>query len=389
MTVDVLVSGAGIVGLATARTFAAHGHKTLLIDRADSSDTQGRFGVDLRTLALSPAMAEFLTSLDVILPPHRANVDSMHIWERDGSASITMTAEAVNKPHLAHVYEHRDLAAALDVSTLAAVDVNLNAWITAVDADSRTVRIEGIGELRPRLLVVAEGSTSSTRDLLKVNLEIDQNLGQQALATVVQTEQPHDNVAWQIFGPTPLALLPMARSDLLSLIWSVPDPRARQLAELDDDAFMGCLNRACETVAGKVVAADRRVRFPLNQRLISDFNPHPWVLLLGDAAHTLHPLAGQGVNLGLEDVRAVNHVLQRRPSHLSKPGIWREFNTKRKLRAMSMLRLMSFFSNVYAWESPYLRLLRNLGVRLVNESNGLKRQLIHEAMGIGPIASVL
>ena len=101
------------------------------------------------------------------------------------------------------------------------------------------------------------------------------------------------------------------------------------------------------------------------------------------------PLAGQGVNLGLEDVRAIDKVLRDRPSRLNKSNLWRAFNAKRKLRAASMVQLMSFFSRVYALQSPYMRLLRNSGVRWVNANDGLKRQLIHEAMGVGPIASVL
>ena len=389
LTYDVVVSGAGLTGLAAAHTFAKHGHKTLVVDRDQSPDTKGKFGADVRTVALSPVATDQLCELGAELPYRTGYIDVMHVWETDGSAAITMTASEVHKPHLASVYENATITDALKERSCEGLETKLDARVTAVNENSRTLDIDGIGTVHTDFLVVAEGANSSTLQLLHTALDVDQNLEARAVATLIKTDQPHQNTAWQIFGPTPLALLPLAQPDTLSLIWSLSSAAAAEMMDLTDLEFTARLHRRCEQIAGEVIEIDRRMSFPLRQRLVSDFNPLPWVLVIGDAAHTIHPLAGQGVNLGLEDVRAIDKVLRDRPSRLNKSNLWRAFNAKRKLRAASMVRLMSFFSSVYALQSPYMRLLRNSGVRWVNANEGLKRQLIHEAMGVGPIASVL
>lgn len=388
-TYDVVVSGAGIVGLAAAHMFAHHGHKTLVVDRDQSPDTTGRLGADLRTVALSPVASTQLQALGIDLPSRTGCIESMHVWENDGSSAITMTANEVGEPHLAFVYENKRIVAALKAQRHDGLETNLNGRVTGIDADARSIEIDSASILQTDLLVVAEGSNSSTCQLLGSTFEIDQQLQEHAIATIVRTGTPHKNSAWQVFGPSPLALLPLAEPNMLSLIWSLPTDVAAQAMDRSDREFMQCLNRACEEVGGTVTEVDRRMSFPLRQRLVSDFNPLPWVLILGDAAHTIHPLAGQGVNLGLEDVRAVENVLKDGSKRLNKPNMWRTFNAKRKLRAAAMVQLMSFFSSIYALQSPYMRLIRNMGVNWVNANEGLKRQIIKEAMGFGPIASVL
>ena len=389
LTFDVVVSGAGIIGLAAAHTFANHGYKTLVVDREQSPNTIGRLATDLRTVALSPVATRQLQGFGVELPPQNGCIDRMHVWENDGSAAITLTADEVDEPHLAFVYENRGITTALKSRRCDELEINLNARVTTVDTNGRSLAIDGMGTVTTELLVVAEGSNSSTCQLLGSKFEVDQDLQAYAIATIVKTDPHHENSAWQVFGPTPLALLPLAEPNVLSLIWSLPRDVAAATMDLSDCEFQQTLNQACEQVAGAVTDVDRRMSFPLRQRLIADFNPLPWVLILGDAAHTIHPLAGQGVNLGLEDVRAVDAVLRDRPTRINKPNLWRTFNVKRKFRAATMVQLMTFFSFIYAEESPYIRLIRNMGVRWVNENKGLKRQLIREAMGIGPVASVL
>lgn len=388
MSFDVVVSGAGIVGLAAAQTFASHGYRTLLVDPDQTPDTVGVFGVDLRTVALSPVAIDQLAELAIELPSTSGFIDTMHVWESDGSAAITMKAAEVQEPHLATVYENQIVTDALKARCSKSLEMKFRASVTAIDAATRTLDIDGIGPVKTNLLVIAEGANSSTRRLLDVGLDIDEDLQQHAIATIIKFDAAHANMAWQVFGPTPLALLPLPQADLMALIWSLPSDAASETMALSDSEFILRLNLACEDVVGTATAVDRRVSFPLRQQLVCDFNPSPWILILGDAAHTLHPLAGQGVNLGLEDVRAVDKVLHNQPSRLNKPNLWRPFNAKRKLRAAGMVQLMSLFTSVYSLQSPYMRLFRNIGVRWVNANEGLKRQLILEAMGIGPIASV-
>lgn len=383
-----VVSGGGIVGLAAAHSLARHGYETLLLDKPQRVSSSGTFGLDLRSVALSPIAVAQLAEYRAETCSNVGYIDSMHVWESDGSASITMTADAVGEPHLAAVFESNRLVASLRESLPSEVTLHANEGIDVINVASQTLVVDGIGELNPELLIVAEGTNSRTCERLGCTYAVDHDLEHRAIATIIEMEEPHESIAHQVFGPTPLALLPLARQHLRSLIWSLPRETADEFVGATEAAFMDKLNRCAERIGGALVRTDRRMSFPLRQRLIDDFNPLPWVLVVGDAAHTVHPLAGQGVNLGLEDVRALASCLSRRPRRLDKSGLWRGFNAKRKFRASSMLKLMSFFSNVYATQSPYMRLLRNAGVRFVDQNHSLKQQLIREAMGIGPIANV-
>ena len=384
----VVISGGGIVGLAAAHCFASRDCPTLLLDKPNATSSIGEFGADLRSVALAPVAVSFLEKL-VGKPIPSSFIDSMHIWERDGSAAITMAAAEVNEPHLASVYENNELTAALRAKLPSQVTVHESEGISAMHGETHSISVDGLGEVVPELLVIAEGSRSRTCKTLNLSYQLDVNLDQRAIATIVETPKSHQNRALQLFGPTPLAMLPLSNPCLRALIWSLPTDEAFNMLNASKTAFLDKLNRATEHLVGTISDVDRRLSFPLSHQLLDDFNPQPNVIVLGDAAHTIHPLAGQGVNLGLEDVRAAHANLQSMPTRLNKPGYWRSFNSKRKLRALAMLRLMSFFGNIYAVQSPYLRLLRNAGVRWVNENSPLKRQLIREAMGIGPIANVL
>lgn len=389
MEFDVVVSGAGIVGLCAAHTFAQQGYATLLVGEDDSHRTLGAQGVDRRTVALAPVAIAQLQELAVDLPSACGSISAMHVWEDEGSAAIDMRADEICANQLAAVFENHRLVQALLNASRTNLSFHLTGRLNTLDTSSRTLNVQNLGTVETKFLVVAEGSNSSTVGQLNGQYSIDQDLQQTAVATTVELKNPHKNTAWQIFQPTPLALLPMAQTNLMSLIWSMPTSDAAQIKEISDAAFLKNLNEACASVVGELVSTDRRMSFPLSQRLLADFNPLPWVLILGDAAHTLHPLAGQGVNLGLEDVRAIQGLLRELPDRIDRPGSWRAFSTRRQLRARSMLHLMSFFTRIYASSSPTVRLLRNVGVRQVNATQTIKRQLIREAMGLGPMANAL
>ncbi len=387
-TYDVVVSGAGIVGRSAALTFANHGYQTLLLDNEQTIDTYGKFSVDLRTVALSPVSVMQLQELGAELPANFCPIAAMHVWERDGSASIHMSATEVNAPYLAAVLENQALTRLIPISH-ANLEAHFNTHIESIDLETRGITLKGGNRVDTDLLIVAEGANSLTCRKLGVGYDLNQDLQQRAIVTIVETTTTHDCCAWQVFSPTPLALLPLKNSNLRSLIWSIASDEALALLKLSDQQFASRVSVMCGSVLGKVSGIDRRLSFPLHQRMTNDFNPYPWVLLLGDAARTIHPLAGQGVNLGLEDVRGVRAILTERPKRLNQPHLWRAFNAKRQLRSRTMAQLMKFFSTIYALQSPFARLIRNTGVHWVNENPGLKRQLIREAMGYGPIASVL
>ena len=383
----VLVSGAGAIGLSAACLLAQSGYNVLTIDSRTKIEPKGTLGAHLRSTALSPASLNFLKDLNVDTREIGQKIEKMTVWERDGTGSITFHPEETPLPYLAINAEQDDLIERISIVAQNRVEIRRGIQIVEVSNQGFTKLSDG-QSLIPELLIIAEGPESATCNLLGVKKKL-KNLNQHALATVVRTEKAHENQAIQRFGPTPFALLPLLDSHLLSLIWTLDEDRFRNICTMDDAQFVDRAASETERYFGSIVKVDKRASFPLTHNLVTDFNPKPNVLVLGDSAHTIHPLAGQGFNLGLEDVRGMASVLERQPERLNLTGLWRTFNFKRQLRVSSMMGLMEAFSNVWRTNRPYLRWLRNVGVRAVNQSKSLKQQLIMEAMGLGPMAEDL
>ena len=153
-------------------------------------------------------------------------------------------------------------------------------------------------------------------------------------------------------------------------------------------SIIGLLKREIEAVLGEVSEIDEVSQFGIRQSLVDDFNPFQRVLIVGDSARNIHPMAGQGVNLGVEDLFGISKVAQRQVPDMGSPKLWRRYAARRKVRSLGMISIMQFFQSTYKWTDPYARWLRNVGVRKLDRSPRLKRQLMREAMGIGPISEM-
>jgi len=378
-----LVSGAGLVGLSAASLLADRGYKVLVVDPHEPNPTPGKLGSHLRSAALSPVSINFLQSLGLDLQHHGQDLRKMIVWESIGTGSITFDVAETKHSRLAAIFEQDLITSQLAEIVKKKATLDYGTQITSYQ--SREVTLSDDRRLTPELLVIAEGSSSNTCEVLNVKHR-SQHLKQHALATVVKSEGIHQGLAIQRFSPTPCAFLPLQDPYLLSVIWTLDEDRVDVMRNLSDSQFLSLAFDETEGQFGRLTEVDHRIIFPLTHRLVEDFNPAPNILVLGDSAHTVHPLAGQGVNLGLEDVESMTSVLESRPHNLGQAGIWRQYSYKRKFRAASMLRLMEFFSAVWHIDSPYFRLVRNFGVRCVNRNHGLKQYLMKEAMGLGPLA---
>jgi 2-octaprenylphenol hydroxylase len=244
------------------------------------------------------------------------------------------------------------------------------------------------GEVRGRLLVAADGGRSQVRRALRVAVD-ETPTGHHALATVVRTERGHGGVAFQCFlNDGPLALLPSVDAKLSSVVWSQSPEQAERRASMSEQEFCQDMQSCLQARLGAVQAVDQRLVFPLTQMLVHNFSPLPRVLLIGDAARVVHPLAGLGANIGFEDVRDLLDDLgamaaQQDPGA---PGLWRKFARQRRARSQIMLSLMTGLRKAYARSDPLSQWLRNSGVGWLNQTGLLKRQLVREALGLGPMA---
>ena len=387
---DAAVVGAGIVGLAAAVALARDGYRIALIERTPPERLRGALGFDLRSVALSPASVNLLRALGGVEEADLAPIEAMYVWEYDGSGSLRFEGEGA----LAFVGENSVLTTRLWRVAADCLEILPRTSVSGLTLSRGSVLLEG-PDIAARLVIGADGAKSVIRKLADTTLRHEpphQGGPQRAIATVARASKSHGDGAFQRFGRSgPVALLPLrdgAESErAVSVIWSTSETENQRLHSLDDESFRRALGEETEGVLGDFVAVDRRLSFPARQALAADFNPNPRTLVIGDAARTLHPLAGQGVNVGLEDVRA----LVAHPTHadLGAPGRWRGFSRERRTRSKLMMASMRALLAAYCGPhagNPWMRLARNSGVRFIDAAPGVKAQLIREAMGIGPMA---
>lgn len=387
---DAAVIGGGLIGAAAALGLARQQRRVLLVEPAAPAAQTSRLGVDLRTVAVSPATRDLLERLEVWRELDPAPYRHMEVWEERGTRAMEFDAVDVGRQELGWILENGPATAALwralrlqDGLTWCAGRVT-----DVVPAAEAATVVTGDSAFAARLLIAADGAQSIVRQLLGVTID-SHDMGHVALATVVRTERSHDGGAYQRFLlDGPVALLPTREPRLSAVVWSQAPEQAKRRAALGDAAFCAELERAVQHRLGAVQDVDRRVLIPLRQHLAATFNPHPRVLLIGDAARLLHPLAGLGANVGFEDVREMLGVLEDLPgtADAGAPDLWRAFARRRMMRARLMLRLMDGLRRVYSRGDPLSQWLRNVGVSWLNQTGLLKRQIMMEAMGLGPVA---
>lgn len=315
----------------------------------------------------------------------------MTVWDADGTGLIDFDAAEMDQPALGHIVENRAVIAALLGPVLSSPDITVFAprRVQAIecDEDGVTLALEEARPVRARLLVAADGAMSSVRKLLDFETR-EWDYGHRALVATVATEQFHEDTAWQRFLSTgPLAFLPLPGGDaenFCSIVWSLQDDLVDEILELDDEAFCSELGRAFEHRLGRVVASSARGAFPLRQRHAVDY-VQPRVALVGDAAHTIHPLAGQGINLGLQDVIALAEEILVACARGADPGqlnVLRRYQRRRKGENLLMMGAMDAFKFLFEQDALPLRWLRNAGMAGVGASGPLKHEIMRHAMGL-------
>lgn len=240
--------------------------------------------------------------------------------------------------------------------------------------------------LTTRLLVAADGGQSRVRELAGFATR-EWSYGQRAIVTTVQTQRAHQNTAWQRFLPTgPLAFLPLPgkEQDCCSIVWSASNEYAEKLLALDDAAFGEALAEAFEHRLGAIQKLAPRYSFPLQQRHSTRY-VKPGVALIGDAAHVIHPLAGQGANLGIQDVHALAEELQRALARGLPPGstaVLERYQRRRMGSNLLMMGAVEGFKRLFAESSLPVRWLRNAGMRRLDALTPVKSHIMRQAMGL-------
>lgn len=304
---DVAVAGGGVVGAACALALARAGLDVALVEARPVPRWLAE-QPDLRVYALAPDNAALLDALGVWPQVVRARAQpyrKMRVWDAGGD-ELAFDAATLARDELGWIVENGLLVDRLWAALVAAgVQVHCPARVQGMEQDEAGVRLQldDGTRLEARVAVAADGGASELRRL--AGLDVDaHDYGQRGVVAFIETADPHQETAWQRFLPTgPLALLPFTQGRS-SIVWTLPEAEAARVLALDDAAFAVALTDASAARLGRAVPVSARAAFPLRRQLVRQ-QVAGRVLVLGDAAHVVHPLAGQGVNLGLRDVAAL------------------------------------------------------------------------------------
>ena len=305
---DVAVAGGGVVGAACALALARAGLQVALVEARPAPRWLAE-RPDLRVFALAPDNAALLDALGVWPQVVRARAQpyrKMRVWDAGGGDELAFDAATLARDELGWIVENGLLVDRLWAALVAAgVQVHCPARVQGMEQDEAGVRLQldDGTRLEARVAVAADGGASELRRL--AGLDVDaHDYGQRGVVAFIETADPHQETAWQRFLPTgPLALLPFTQGRS-SIVWTLPEAEAARVLALDDAAFAVALTDASAARLGRAVPVSARAAFPLRRQLVRQ-QVAGRVLVLGDAAHVVHPLAGQGVNLGLRDVAAL------------------------------------------------------------------------------------
>lgn len=395
MQADLIIVGAGMVGSALALALKDSGLDILLIDGSPLSvkpfDAEAAF--EPRVSALSAASQRILDRLGAwpgVVARRASPYGEMQVWDGTGTGAIHFSAASVHADVLGHIVENRVVQdALLEPLHDSGIGLMPNARLEHLrhSGDDWLLTLVDGRQLCAPLVIAADGANSAVRRLAGCATR-EWDYLHHAIVTSVRCEQPHRRTAWQRFTDDgPLAFLPLDRQGdehWCSIVWSVTPEEAERLMALDDEAFCSALGEAFEHRLGRVEHSDPRLCIPLRQRHAKRY-VEPGLALIGDAAHTIHPLAGQGVNLGFLDAAVLAEVLlhaHARGERLADEKVLSRFERRRMPYNLGMMAAMEGFERLFQADPLPLRWLRNAGLRWVNQQPEAKALFVRQALGL-------
>ena len=390
---DILIVGAGVAGLSLATALGREGFRVTVIDGAKRPPlpTADRMITDwdLRVSTLTPTSIDFLETLGAwsAIPRDRTGCyTSMKVWDGNGSGRIGFDASEVNAPFLGHIVENRlTLQALLQCAeTCPSVEVRWECTLEdmTLTASGWEIQCEDGSTLCAPLTVGADGARSRVREWAAMPTR-DWSYGQSAIVGTVTLASHHQDACWQAFLDTgPLALLPLAEEDKVAIVWSLDESQHEPISALSDGAFVSALNLALGNDGPRAQAVGPRASFPLRQSHAVDYIDEGLVLV-ADAAHSIHPLAGQGINLGLSDVRVLAEELtagKAKGLEIDSPVVLKRYQRQRKTENLAMMAAMEGFKRSFGSRHLLAVIARNIGLGLVDEQVWLKRWFMGQAL---------
>ena len=384
---DVIINGGGMVGATLGCLLAQAGRSVAVIEAFETSPFSQDAAHDLRVSAISRASQQALMASgawDNIISMRVSPYEIMDVWDEAGDGHVRFDAAELGEPNLGYIIENKVIQLALADALIAHPNATLlrpqSLASFVVDSDQVVVTLSSGDTLSASLLVGADGANSTVRQLAGIEVSVD-DYGQSGLVAVVKTEKPHEFTAWQRFQSTgPLAFLPLSDGSS-SIVWTLPSDRADYYLSLGKKAFKEELAKALDHKLGKITTVSQRAAFPLRGSQATPYVVER-VALVGDAAHTIHPLAGQGVNLGLKDVVELAELINNTQHDVGGMKLLRRYERARRGDNLLTMKAMEAFRLLFGHSASSVKSLRNMGMRLFNQSTMLKNEVIRKAMGL-------
>lgn len=407
LSFDVVIVGGGIVGLCFANALIASEFSVAIIERTelkivaeDNNDKE----VSCRVSAINRSALKRFSQMGVLLSSrslssksqstlaHRICVfEKMFVWEQTGAGQIQFDSAELGVSELGAIIENNvlqqmlldNIKTAENISILCPEEISSIAYrLDDLNRSGSSVTLSSGRKIQAKLLVGADGVNSKVSEAASIQ-RVKKSYQQQGLVCNVSTSEPHKNTAWQCFMPTgPLAFLPLFNGQS-SIVWSLDEAAAEQTMALDDVAFQLELAEASEFKLGEIIEVSQRFLFPLTHGHASDY-VKPGLALIGDAAHNIHPLAGQGANLGIADAFALADIIitaKKADRQWFALHTLAKYQRQRKGANQLMEVSMTGFKELFGHNNAFLSELRNAGLSLVDHLPALKYKIIQQALG--------
>lgn len=391
---DILIAGGGLNGPALALALAQAGLSVTVVD-ARPAPARAEAGFDGRAYALAIASKRLLTMIgiwqkvdDLAQPIHRIKASDGLAGQGPAPFFLTFDAAEIEEGPMGFLLEDRHLYAAFLAALRDTARITLLSGETVTEqevaANGVTVTLASGKSLSARLLIGCDGRGSGTAARAGIR-RVGWGYGQTALVTAIRHEKDHDGTAHQFFMPEgPLAILPLKGGHHSSIVWSETEENAARIQALPDDQYLQALRPRFGDFLGDIALAGDRFTYPLSLSLAERFVA-PRVALVGDAAHGVHPIAGQGLNLGLRDVAALAQVVveaARRGEDIGSPVTLDAYQRWRRFDSTALALGMDTVNRLFSNDNPILRAGRDIGLGVVNAMPGLRRRFIRQAAGL-------
>jgi len=379
---DVVIVGGGMVGQAFALSMAQKTNASIAIIEPNNPNPVLNDTFHTRVSAITPTSEAFLTKLgvwDFIKRKHAFT--QTKVWDQNSHGNLDFSATDDNLTHLGHIIENDAIQSAMFAALSDTKVKFINAKLDNIDKmdEGYQLQLDNDQQLSCALLIGADGASSRIRDLTQIEFS-ENNYQQKAVICNIHSDRGFEDTTWQRFlSDSIIALLPLSDNEA-SIVWSAEDRLADELLSLSSQDFADRLSASVEYRFGQFEVLNQVQAFPLIERSAKDYVKEN-IALIGDAAHNIHPLAGQGVNLGFSDVSELSNQLQSSSKQLGDYGVLRSYARARRLDNELMAKTMTGLNWIYKENNEPLRWLRGFGMNLINENPILKSFFQKHATG--------